>query len=128
MTAGPIERAIRANVRSGATLTTPARGAPFTVATIDGRGVVLLLGAQEAQTRFTWHALEGVWDLLAGGGWLTIGTSFTSSATPGTLDAYLKLHVRRATAGWVAALLEAAGVVQIDRRPPARIRLASAQR
>lgn len=122
MSAGPVERSIRSRVGAGEVLTTPALGARFTVAAIDERGVVLLLGAQEAYTRLSWKALEGVLEFLAGGGWVEIGSSYSTDARPGTLDAYLKQHVRRATAGWVAALLEAAEVVDIDRRRPARLR------
>ena len=59
--------------------------------------------------------LEGVGTTLAGRGWMTIGGLYDTSAVSGTLDAYLKCFINRATAGWVAALLERAGVVQIDR-------------
>jgi hypothetical protein len=41
----------------------------------------------------------------------------------GTLDAHLKQYLARATAGWVAVVLEKAGVVDVDRSPPARVRL-----
>lgn len=120
---GPIQQAVRAHVRPGALLTTPARGSSFTVSDIDTRGVVLLLGEKETRTRVSWDALEGVGRLLASGDWIPIGGSYSTDAAQGTLDAHLKQHIRRATAGWVAALLEAANVAQIDRRPPARVRL-----
>jgi len=42
----------------------------------------------------------------------------------GTLDAHLKQYLARATAGWVAVLLEEAGVVHMDRTPPAKVKLA----
>jgi hypothetical protein len=125
MSRGAVEQAIRSTIRTGAVLTTPARGARFTVAAIDERGVVLLLGEKEAHTRLSWEALEGVADLLAGRGWVPIGSSYTTTAAEGTLDAYLKRHINRATAGWVAALLEKAGVVEVDRRAPARVRSTS---
>jgi hypothetical protein len=67
--------------------------------------------------------LEGVGTTLAGGGWMTIGSVYDTRAVSGTLDAYLKRFINRATAGWVAALLEKAGVVQIDRGRPSRVRL-----
>jgi hypothetical protein len=44
---------------------------------------------------------------------------------PGTLDEYLKTYLKRATAGWVAVVLEHAGVVAIDRSRPARVKLNS---
>lgn len=121
MTVGPAEHAIRGTVRTGTVLTTPSRGAPFTVSAIDSRGVVLLLGEQEAHTRLTWEVLEGTVDAL-GGDWMPIGSRYSTATVDGTLDGYLKRYIKRATAGWVAALLEAAGVAEIDRGRPARIR------
>jgi hypothetical protein len=38
----------------------------------------------------------------------------------GTLDAHLKQCLACATAGWVAVMLETAGVVHLDRTPPAK--------
>jgi len=125
--AGPFEHAIRTHLRSGSKLTTPAQGKPFTLALVDDRGIVMLLGAQQAQTRFSWAAIEGVRGVLAAGMWVEIGSSYSTTSRPGTLDAYLKQHVRRATAGWMAAVLEAANLVDIDRRPPARLRLRAEQ-
>jgi hypothetical protein len=104
-------------------LTTPTKAAPFELARIDEKGIVLLLGAQQAWTSISWTCLEGIPAFLGPGRWVEIGSSYSTTAAPGTLDAYLKDHIKRATAGWVAAVLEAADVVQIDRRRPARVRL-----
>lgn len=120
---GPVRTAIRAAVVPGQQLHTPARNQPFVVSEIDERGVELLLGAKEARTRFSWECLEGVLGYLAGRGWVIIGSAYDTGARAGTLDAYLKQHVNRATAGWIAALLEQAGVVDIDRSRPARVQL-----
>ncbi len=46
-----------------------------------------------------------------------------SEGKPGTLDGYLKGCVKRTTAGWVAVVLDQAGVVEIIHDRPARIRL-----
>jgi hypothetical protein len=121
----PARRAIQGSIISGTRLTTPARGAPFTVAKVDDRGVVLLFGAKETPTPFSWSSLEGAVEFLRGKGWVTIGGVYDTGSTPGTLDSYLKGYMKRATAGWVAALFEAAGLVQLDRRPPSRVRLVS---
>lgn len=120
-----IERSIRAQIPAGSTLLTPTRSKPFQVESLDDRGIVLLLGEDRATSRLSWAALEGIRPLLASGHWLRIGGSFSVDGEPGSLDGYLKGHIKRATAGWVASLLEAAGVVEIDRTRPARIRLAS---
>lgn len=120
---GRVESAIRRAITSGTVLTTPARSAPFTVATVDAAGITLLLGEKEASTPITWSCLEGVVPFMAGQGWTSIGGVFDKASDPGSLDAYLKLHINRVTAGWVAAVLERAGIIEIDRGRPARVRL-----
>jgi len=120
---GPVQRAVRASLAPGDTLATPVRGAGFVVERIDDVGLVLLLGQGGWWTRLTWGCLEGIPPYIAGRGWVRIGSKYEISADPGTLDAYLKEHVKRATASWVAAVLERAGIVEIDRTPPASVRL-----
>jgi hypothetical protein len=122
---GPIETAIRKCVTPGAVLSTPTGRGRFSVAEIDTKGPVLLLGRKEARTLIPWLALEGLPGFLGAESWSVIGSVFDQAADPTTLDGYMKRFVNRATAGWVACLLEAAGVVQIDRRPPARVRMRS---
>jgi hypothetical protein len=122
---GTVEAAIRARVRSGMTLKTPARGKPFEVERIDDRGVVLLLGAKRTATPISWECWEGIPSYLRSkGGEVDIGGQYTVAGNPGTLDAYLKPCAwGRATAGWVAAVLEVAALVDIIRTRPARVRL-----
>ena len=120
---GPVEAAVRAAIAAGTQLTTPAQGKPFSVAQVDGRGIVLLLGKEEARTPLSWQCVEGIATFLRARGWVEIGSRFDTAADPSTLDGYLKRHIKRATAGWVAAVLEHAGVVEIDRGRPARFRL-----
>lgn len=99
------------------------RGQPFVVSKLDGRGVELLLGAKKTPTRISWECLEGIPGYLAGRGWVAIGGAYDTGARAGTLDRYLKAHINRGTAGWVAALLEEAAIVEIDRTRPARARV-----
>jgi HEPN domain-containing protein len=120
--ASPIEAAIRARLTSGMVLTTPAREASFTIKTIDDAGLVLLLGSREWPTRLPWPAIEGIGPLLTGDAPIEVGGTYSVESRPGTLDHHLKQYVKTATAGWVAAVLEAAGVVVIDRRSPVTIR------
>lgn len=40
-----------------------------------------------------------------------------------TLDGYLKRWIKRQTADYLAVVLEYAEVVELDREPPARLRL-----
>jgi len=125
MTVGPVERAIRSSVTAGEPLKTPTGRGEFRVAQFGPDALVLLLGAKGAWTPLSWRALEDVPDLRRGGGWIRVGSTFSVEAEPGTLDEHLKRYLQRATAGWVAVVLERAGVVEIDRARPARVRLRS---
>jgi hypothetical protein len=103
----------------------PRRGAVGSLSSVTPAMVVLLLGEKEAWTPLPWRALEGVPDLLRGRGWVPIGSVYATTSTAGTLDAYLKGFLKRATAGWVAVVLEEAGVLTIDRSRPSRVQLRS---
>ena len=120
---GPFESAIRNKVSIGSELHTPAQGKPFEVGVIDSDGLVLLLGAKRAHTRFTWQVIEGINSEFDHKGWIELGGSYDANGRPGTLDAYLKQSVHRNTASWMAALLEAAGLIEIDRSTPCQMRL-----
>lgn len=86
---------------------------------------MLPLGEKEARTPLTWECLEGIVPFLAHRSWVDIGSVYATQADPDTLDGYLKSFVKRATAGWVASVLERAGIIEIDRRRPARVRIVS---
>ena len=120
---GPAQQAIRSSMSKGGQLFTPGRHKPFWVGNIDDKSVVLLFGNSRTPTRFTWECLEGVVSFLSGKGWVRIGTSYATAAVQGTLDGYLKGYMKRATAGWVAALLKEAGLVEIDEGEALRVRL-----
>lgn len=121
---GDVQYAVQGRIGEGQTLHTPTRRQPFRVGRIDSTGVVLLLGRKEAHTLLTWGCLEGVIPYLRRhGGEAEIGGRYDTAPHEGTLDEYLKGFVNRATAGWVAALLEAAGMVEIVREHPARVKL-----
>lgn len=121
--AGRVEAAVRGAVSPGDRLATPSGRGEFTVARYTGDGFVLLLGQKEAWTPLPWQALEQVPNLLRGRDWVLVGSSYSTGSVPGSLDEHLKKFLKRATAGWVAVVLEKAGVVTVDRAPPARIRL-----
>jgi hypothetical protein len=72
-----------------------------------------------------WEALEEVPDLLRGRSWVPIGSTYSTHAAEGTLDGHLKGYIARATGGWIAVVLERAGVLEIDRSRPARVKLAA---
>jgi hypothetical protein len=120
----PVERALRASFSPPTTLRTIGRGKPFILERIDGKGIVLLLGAQRNYTPLSWACLEGVVDFLrARPGWVAAGGTYVTTGEQGTLDEYLKGCITRQTSRWVAAVLEAAGVVGVDKGPPLRVQL-----
>lgn len=120
---GHVENAVRGSVAPGELLATPTGRGRFKVARYTSEGLVLLLGAKEAWTRLPWQAVEGVPDLLRGRGWVAVGSLYSTDSQPGSLDEYLKSFLKRATAGWVAVVLERAGVLVLDRSRPARVKL-----
>lgn len=121
---GPVTRAIRASITPGQTLFTPAARAPFSVQSVDEAGVVLLLGKGEHRVKLSWDCLEGVMPFMeAAGGDVRIGGQNDVEGLPGTLDEYLKTFTTTNTAGWVAAVLEHAGVVEVIDGRPMRVRV-----
>ncbi|MFN0252729.1 MAG: hypothetical protein ACKV2T_37995 [Kofleriaceae bacterium] len=120
---GPVTRAIRASLTPGQTLFTPTARAPFRIE-FETEGVVLLLGKGEHRTRLSWDCLDGVVPFIASaGGNVRIGGLNDVEGNPGTLDEYLKGFTTTNTAGWVAALLEAAGILELIDERPARVRI-----
>jgi len=55
----------------------------------------------------------------------SFGSVYSTDSQPGSLDLYLKAFLKRATAGWVAVVLEQAGLLAIDRSRPIRVKLNS---
>jgi hypothetical protein len=121
--AGRVEDSVRAAVSPGDVLPTPSGRGHFTVARYTANGLVLLLGEKEAWTPLPWRALEEIPDFLRGRGWVPIGSAYSTGSLEGSLDEHLKQYLKRATAGWVAILLEKADVISVDRSRPAHIRL-----
>lgn len=122
---GPVERSVRESMHGGDELRTPGQGKPFRVHGIDDRGIVLLLGKGEWETRIPWEALEGVPELLRGRGWVRTSGSFAADSDITTLSGYLKQFISRETTNWVAVVLERAGVLELDRSRPLTARLRS---
>jgi hypothetical protein len=122
---GRVENAVRKSVSPGELLPTPTGRGRFKVERYTPEELVLLLGTKEAWTPLPWRAMEGVPNLLRGRDWVPIGSLYSTDSQPGSLDEYLKSFLKRATAGWVAVVLERAGVLAIDRSRPARVKLRS---
>lgn len=122
---GPVERAVRTAIAPGSRLPTTTGRGTFVVEALRADALVLLLGEQRAWTSLAWDGLEGLAPILRSRDWVKIGGRYEVDGDPGTLDGYLKTVVKRATAGWVAVVLERAGVVELDRSRPAKVRLRS---
>jgi hypothetical protein len=121
--AGRAESAVRAAIAPGDVLATLSGRGRFTVARYTTDTLVLLLGEKEAWTPLPWRALEEIPDLLRAHDWVLIGSMYSTGSHQGSLDEHLKKYLKRATAGWVAVVLEKAAVITIDRSRPAQIQL-----
>ena len=121
--AGRVERAVRTAITPGDVLATPSDRGQFTIARYTTDSLALLLGEKEAWTPLPWRALEEIPDFLRGRDGVLIGSLYSTDSYQGSLDEHLKSYLKRATAGWVAVVLEKATVITIDRSRPARIRL-----
>lgn len=121
--AGPVEAAIRTAVAPGQQLQTPSGRGQFSIARYTAAGLVLLLGQTRTPVRLPWRSLEQIPDLLRGRGWVLIGSTYSTTGTPRSLDEHLKAFTPTATAGWIAVVLEEANIITIDRTRPARVRL-----
>jgi len=89
---------------------------------LDAEGLSLLFGPKKTRTLLTWRCLEGIPGYLRGRGWELVGANRDVNGDYG-LDGYLKGWMKRQTANYVAVVLERAGVVELDRERPARVRL-----
>jgi hypothetical protein len=122
---GPVESAIRRSPQVRQPLFTPAQQQRFTVDTIDEEGVTLRIGRLGTRTSFTWETLEGIRRRFMDEEWIVIGGGHNAVGVPGTLDGEVKRVVNRDAAGHLASLLEAAGVVELDRHRPVRMHVIS---
>jgi hypothetical protein len=119
---GQVEHAVRCSTAPGQVLATPSGRGRFTVDYTAG-GLILVQGATRSRTLVPWEAVEEIRDLLRGRGWVVIGSVYSTASKQGSLDEHLKRSVKTTTAGWVAVVLERAGVVMVDRARPGRIKL-----
>lgn len=117
----PVEAAIR-QLGPRTLFTVPDR-ARFEVANLAPDAVELLFGGRRTRTVIRWTCLEDIPAFLHEKGWVEIGATHSVTVKPGTLEAHLRTCLRRSTGGYVAALLAEAGLIDIDPRKPAKIRL-----
>ena len=116
-----VETAIR-HVNPKTLFTVPA-GARFEVHNRSRVGVELLFGKSKTRTLIQWTCLEGIPAFLNTKDWVEIGAIQNVTVKPETLEAYLRTCLPRSTGEYVAALLAATQIVDVDPRRPAKVRL-----
>jgi hypothetical protein len=67
--------------------------------------------------------LEGIVTNFGHKVWVEVGARRDVRGNPNTLDGYIKEFLNRAAASYVAAMLDVAGVVELDRGSPLRMRV-----
>lgn len=122
---GPVEIAIRRRLKAVSHLGTVPMGKKFVVHAFTPDVRVLLFGAKKTKTQFRWRCLENIPGFLANGEWKEIRAVHDTVGVPGSLDGWLKNNggPLRTSGGYIAAVLEAAGIVEANRAPPSSVRL-----
>jgi hypothetical protein len=85
--------------------------------------LILLFGPKKTRTAFGWSCLEGIPYFLSARQWVRIGANRDVQGDEDGLDGYMKGFIKRQTADYVAVVLERAGLIELDRGRPARVRL-----
>ncbi|MCU7729823.1 hypothetical protein ODJ79_39415 [Actinoplanes sp. KI2] len=122
---GPVEAAVRARLEPEAQLPTPTERATFQIGAMTSDALILLFGPKKTRTAISWACLEGIPDYLRGRQWVRVGANRDVQGDQDALDGYVKQFIKRQTADYVAVVLERAGIVELDRARPARVKLRS---
>ena len=122
---GFVEANVRKFVEPGMMLGTVPRRASFEVLELAADDIVLLFGKKKTRTVISWSCLEKTMQFMAHRDWIEIRSVHDTTGVPGSLDGYIKSNggPKRTVGGYVAAILEAAGIVDVDTHSPAKIRL-----
>ena len=123
MTTSSAAVAVKGAVQVGERLRTPTGRGVFAIGEITNTHVTVLLGEQRTPTLVPWVVLDDALRQMSGRGWLLIGAIHTSDSPQGSFEELLKPALRRSTANYIAVLLERAGLLEIDRARPARVRV-----
>ena len=107
----------------GSLIKTPSGRSQFEVYHIDPDRVMIRVGKRGYILTIPASCFEGVPDFLRGKGWIRIG-AIHNAALEGTFDEYVQRSTHgTSAASYVAPILERIGIIEIDRKRPARIRL-----
>lgn len=127
---GCVVHAVRRSLHEGLVLTPPDilcggdRGALFRVTRLDHDRLALSVGETGSPIYVRWHEFEGMLQYIRGfGGEVRIGSVQDSSASPGSLDGYLKQNHKTMRSTYVASILHQVGIAEVVCGRPMRIRL-----
>ncbi|HMO53904.1 MAG TPA: hypothetical protein PJ994_05320, partial [Tepidiformaceae bacterium] len=120
---GPVESAIRRYIREGETLESVSQRKPFVVGEFRSDAMVLLLGESRSRTVLRWEALEAVQGFLRGKGRVELGSRHSADVDNDSFDGFMRRYIYRSVGSYVPAVLERAGIVDIDRKKAAAVKL-----
>lgn len=105
----------------GQLLYTPIQKKKFKIHSIYPSGITLILG-KKWKTPIPAACWDGIPGYLKGKGWVEIG-AIHGISKPGTLENYIDRFIPRSAGNYVASILEYAGIVEIERSLPSKVRL-----
>lgn len=112
---------LMAKIIPGQVLYTPVRKSPFKIYSISLSGITLRLG-KKWNTPIPAACWDGIPNYLRGKDYVEIGAIHGISKI-GTLENYIDRFIPRSAGNYVASVLEYAGIVEIDRKLPSKVRL-----
>lgn len=121
-----VMRILMGKLKDGDILVTPVQGKEFIVKHISEVEVILVIG-KSRRTAIPAECLNGIPNFLKGMDWVEIGAIHDYVCKPGTLEDYINDSKPEKTSvgNYVASILEHAGIVDIDRKPPSKVRLSN---
>ena len=114
---------IASKIPRGSILKTPSGRAEFEIYHIDGERIMIRVPVTNTIIKIPAACFEESSIFLRGKGWIRIG-AVHGAACRGSFDEFVQRFTSETSAAsYVAPILEKAGIVKIDRKRPARIKL-----
>jgi len=119
-----VMRILMDKLKDGDILVTPVQSKKFIVKHVSEAEVILLIG-KGWRTPIPAECLNGIPNFLSGKDWVEIRAIHDYASTQGTLEDYINNSKpqKRSTGAYVASILAHAEIVDIDRKPPSKVRL-----
>ena len=107
----------------GTVMRTPSARSDFVFQHVDPEKILLLIGKNKKPFKIPAPLFDSVLDFFGGKDWIRIG-AIHGKPNKGTFDEYVQGYTSGTSgASYIAAILEKAGIAEINRKRPARIRL-----